>query len=337
MKRYGYLFEQIITFDNLVLAAHKTFGGQKSKAVVARMYFHLETEVLRLQEELSAGTYQPRPYRVFEVREPKPRQICAADVRDRVVQHAICNVLGPIFERGMIRDTYACRKDKGSHAAIRRAQELTRRFEYFLQCDVRKYFASVDHVVLKTLLRRKLKDPQVLALLDQIIAHPLPDSAAGKGIPIGNLTSQYFANLYLGELDHFIKERLRVKGYVRYMDDFLIFGNDKPMLHETLAAVRDFLHCQLRLELKENAVLVAPVAQGISFLGFRVFPSLLKMQGRKWTRFRREVRKREAAFLKGAISEEELAQSVSSMIGHLLHADTLSARRQFFAASMSLG
>jgi hypothetical protein len=109
------------------------------------------------------------------------------------------------------------------------------------------------------------------------------------------------------------------------------------MLHETLAAVRDFLHCQLRLELKENAVLVAPVAQGISFLGFRVFPSLLKMQGRKWTRFRREVRKREAAFLKGAISEEELAQSVSSMIGHLLHADTLSARRQFFAASMSLG
>jgi retron-type reverse transcriptase len=337
MKRYGHLFEQIVTFDNLVLAAHKTFRGQKSKVAVARMCFHLETEVLGLQEELVAGTYQPRPYHVFEVREPKPRQICAADVRDRIVHHAICNVLDPVFERGMISDTYACRRDKGSHAAIRRAQEMARRFDYFLQCDVRKYFASVDHTVLQALLRRKLKDPRLLALLDQIIDHPLPGSAPGKGIPIGNLTSQYFANLYLGEMDHFIKERRRIKGYVRYMDDFLIFGNDKPMLHETLAAVRDFLHCRLQLELKENAVIIAPVSQGISFLGFRIFPGLIKMQGRKWARFRREVRKREAAFLAGAMSEAELAQSVSSMIGHLIHADTLAARRKFFAESMSLG
>jgi retron-type reverse transcriptase len=202
MKRYGHLFEQVVTFENLCLAAEKAFRGKKDKQRVATFYFHQETEVLRLQEELCSGTYQMRPYRVFEVREPKPRKICAADFRDRVVHHAICNVLDPIFEASSIYDTYACRRDKGSYAAVRRAHEFARRGRYYLKCDVRKYFESVDHAVLKALLRRKIKDETLLALLDRIIDHPIPDAVPGKGIPIGNLTSQYFANLYLGELDH---------------------------------------------------------------------------------------------------------------------------------------
>jgi RNA-directed DNA polymerase len=340
MKRYGYLFEQIVSFGNLARAADKTMRGQKSKPAVARLNFNLEAEILRLQEELVSGTYQPRPYRAFEIREPKPRQICAADVRDRVVHHAICNILEPIFERQMVSDTYACRSGKGSHAAVARAQHFARRSAYYLKCDVRRYFASIDHGVLKELLRRKLKDARVLTLLDKIIDHPLPAAASigfGKGMPIGNLTSQHFANVYLSEMDHFIRERLRLAGYVRYMDDFLIFGQQKAALHETLAAVRHFLHQRLRLEIKEEAVVLAPVSQGIPFLGFRIFPGLVKLSGKKWARFRNKVRGREMDYLAGKINEDVLAGSVSAMIGHLLHADTLAARRKFFATSLNLG
>jgi len=337
MKRHGYLFESVVSFDNLLRASEKALRGQKKKPTAARFFFNLEGELLQLQEELIEGTYQPLPYYVFEIFEPKRRQICAADLRDRVVHHAICNLLEPIFERRAIGDSFACRKGKGAHAAVARAQQLARRFDYYLQCDVSKYFASVDHEVLKRLLRRILKDERLLQLLDRIIDQPLPGSALGKGMPIGSLTSQHFANLYLGELDHFVKERLRVKGYLRYMDDFLNFGHEKSVLHETLAAEREFAREELRLELKESAIVVAPVTEGISFLGFRIFPGMVRLKPDKWARFRRRVREREAAYIVGEIDEDELARTVSSMVGHILHADTLEARRNFFAGSMSLG
>jgi hypothetical protein len=337
MKRHGYLFERVASFDNLLLASEKALRGQKRKPAAARFFFNLEGELLQLQEELIEGTYQPLPYYVFEIFEPKRRQICAADLRDRVVHHAICNLIEPIFERRAIGDSFACRKGKGAHAAVARAQQLARRFDYFLQCDVSKYFASVDHEVLKRLLRRILKDERLLQLLDVIIDQPLPGSAPGKGMPIGSLTSQHFANLYLGELDHFVKERLRIKGYLRYMDDFLTFGDEKSALHETLAAEREFAREELRLELKESAIVIAPVTEGISFLGFRIFPGMVRLSRDKWARFRRRVREREAAYIAGEIDEDELARTVSSMVGHILRADTLEARRNFFAGSMSLG
>lgn len=337
MKRYGHLFEQVVAFDNLLLAARKARRGKQDRTSVAHFFFHLETELLALQDELRSGSYRMRPYRTFVIYEPKRRQICAADFRDRVVQHAVCNVLDPIFEAGLIHDTYACRRGKGTHAAVTRVQSFARRLPYVLTCDVRKYFESIDHAVLKALLRRKIKDKALLALLDHIIDHPIPGGVPGKGLPIGSLTSQYFANLYLGELDHLLKERLHLKGYVRYMDDFLVFADDKPWLHETLAVIRAFLRHTLLLDLKHEVVGVAPVTHGIVFLGFRIFPSLIKLEGKKWTRFRRMVRKREAQYLCGMIDEEALARSVGSMIGHVLHADTLSARRRFFANSLSLG
>lgn len=338
MKRFGNLFEKVVTFDNLLLAANKTLrGGQKRKPAAARFYYDLEPELLRLQEELESGSWQPRPYRVFTICEPKPRQICASELRDRVTHHAICNVLDPIFERRMIYDSYACRVGKGTHAAVRRAQRFARRSGYYLQCDIRKYFASIEHEALKALLRRILKDKRLLELLDRIIEHSPPGAAPGRGLPIGNLTSQYFANLYLGELDHFVKERLRVAGYVRYMDDWLVFGDEKPALHEALAAIRVFLDERLKLELKEEAVRIAPVTEGISFLGFRVYPGTIRVCREKWSRFKLIVREQEEAYLAGEIDEEELARSVASMIGHVLHADTLVARRRFFDESLSLG
>jgi len=332
MKRHGYLFDRIVAFDNLVEAARKAFRGQKDRPAVALMYFNLETELWQLQEELMTGAYRPRPYHVFEIREPKQRQICAAHIRDRVAHHAICNLLGPIFERRMISDSFACRPGKGTHAAVKRAQVMAQRHGYYLQCDIRKYFPSISHEVLKAMLRRQVKDARVLELLDLIIDHPLPTATEpGRGLPIGNLTSQYFANLYLGELDHFVKERLRVKGYLRYMDDFLLYGPDKRSLREALQSVREFAAEKLRLELKEEATVIAPVSQGTSFLGFRVFPRLVSLTGEKWRRFRHRVRKLEEDFSEGLIAEEELARSVSSMLGHIRHADTLEARRKFFS------
>jgi retron-type reverse transcriptase len=337
MKRFGNLFEKVVTFDNLLLAANKTLRGQKHKPAAARFFYDLEPELLHLQEELESGSWKPRPYRVFTICEPKPRQICASDLRDRVVHHAICNVLDPIFERRMIHDSYACRVGKGSHAAVERARRFARRAGYYLQCDVKKYFASIEHDALKTLLRRILKDKRLLELLDRIIEHSPPGTEPGRGLPIGNLTSQYFANIYLGELDHFVKEQLRIAGYLRYMDDWLIFGDDKAALHEALASVRDFLDERLKLELKEEGIRIAPVTVGISFLGFRIYPGTIRVCRERWSRFKLIVREQEDAYLAGEIDEEELARSVASMIGHILHADTLRARQRFFDGSLNLG
>ena len=254
-----------------------------------------------------------------------------------MVHHGLCGVLDPIFEAGLISDTYACRRGKGTHAAVRRLQEFSRRWAYVLVSDVRRYFETLDHQVLKSLCRRKVKDKALLDLLDRIIDHPLPGGCPGKGVPIGTLTSQYFANRYLGELDHFVKERLRLPGYVRYMDDFAVFSEDKPRLHRTLASIRVFLRETLRLELREERTFVAPLSQGAPFLGFRVFPGLVRLDGRKLARLRRRVRRREADYRWGRIDENALSRSVRGMVGHVAHVDSLQVRRQVFAASLGLG
>lgn len=200
MKRVGLLFERVVAFENLLYATRQAARGKTSQLRVAHFLFHQEKECLRLQTELKQGIWLPSGFRVFEIREPKPRRISAADFQDRVVHHALCNILEPVFERRLIFDTWACRRGKGSHLAVKRAQVFSQRFPYFLKCDIRRYFDNVDHAILKRLLRRLIKDQAVLNLLDRIIDHPLPGASPGKGLPIGNLTSQHFANLYLGEL-----------------------------------------------------------------------------------------------------------------------------------------
>lgn len=337
MRRQGYLFEKVATFDNLLLAAGKALRGRKDRGRVASFYFHMEPELLRLEEELMSGAYVPRPYRSFMVYEPKPRKICAADIRDRVVHHAICNVLDPVFEGFSIHDSYACRKGKGTHRAVRRARALCQDHRYFLKVDVEKFFDSVDHGRLKDLLARKFKDRRLLALLGRIIDHPMPDGTPGKGLPIGNLTSQYFANFYMGYLDHLVKDSLGVRAYLRYMDDMVIFGDDKAVLHQRLAGVRQFLKDRLLLDLKEKATVLAPVSQGIPFLGVRVFPGLIRIQPSGWLRFKRKLREREREYLSGEIDEGAFVQSVQSLVGHIRQADTYHLRRDFFSVSAILG
>lgn len=335
MRRHGDLFEQIVSFGNLERAAGMALRGGK-RINAARFYFHLETELIRLEDELRSGMYQPRPYRVFEIFEPKRRVISAADIRDRVVHHAICRILEPILERRSIADSFACRRGKGSQAAAHRVQYLMRRDGWFLKCDIRHYFASIDHVRLRSLLRRIIKDRRLLELLDRIIDAPLPGAPPGRGLPIGNLTSQHFANLYLGELDHFIKERLRVKGYVRYMDDFILFGAGPELLQERYDRIRQFLAEDLGLELKERATILAPVHAGVPFLGLRISRGRIGLQHRKWHRFRRRFLVLEKQYLKGRISEVDLIRSTMSMFGQIAHADTISARRQLISQSRCL-
>jgi len=265
------------------------------------------------------------------VRDPKRREICAASFRDRVARHAVCDVLELHFERRAISDSYACRRGKRTHAAIARAQRLARRYPFFLKCDVPRFFASVDHEVLRSLLARLFKEPMLPGLLERIIDHGPPGAAPGKGLPIGNLTSQHFANLYLGELDHY--DRLGVRGYLRYMDDLLLFAEDKPTLHRWLAEIRAFLAARLQLALKEEATRLAPVSEGIPFLGFRVYPNLTRLNQRTRRRFRRQVHQLERAHVLGLIDTDELCSRAASLFAH---ADSATFGTSWSAGSTSL-
>jgi len=333
MKRIGHVLERVCDFRSLEQAAYRAFRANRDNADALRFMHGLEPELLELQRELVAGAYRTGPYHTFTIWEPKERGIAAAPFRDRVVHHSVCAVLEPLFERRYIHDSYACRKDKGSHRALARGRLFARRNRYFLKCDVRKYFESIDHVLLKAMLDRLFKDARFLRLIHLIVDHNAPHNAPGKGVPIGNLTSQHFANLYLDRLDHCVKEDLRIRAYVRYMDDFLCFGADKKELHRVRAQVRAFLWERLALELKEEKCYVAPVTQGIPFLGFRVFPGTVRLSRPSLVRCRRKLKRRERAFEGGHISEEMLVQSVGSLLAHIAHANTMALRRTWFAAN----
>ncbi len=333
MKRVGHVFEQVYAFHSLERAAYRALRANRENGDALRFMYDLEPEILQLQRELESGAYRPGPYHTFTIWEPKERHIAAAPFRDRVVHHSVCAVLEPVFERRYIHDSYACRKDKGSHRAIARALRFARGNRYFLKCDVRKDFESIDHGVLKGILARLFKDARFLDLLGLIVDHNAPHNAPGKGVPIGNLTSQHFANLYLDQLDHFVKEELRVKRYVRYMDDFLCFADCKSELHGVHGEVLEFLRKRLHLELKENKCYVAPVTQGIPFLGMRIFPGTVRLSRPSLVRCRRKVKRREQAFAESRITEEKLIQSAGSLIAHISHANTMALRRTWFAAN----
>lgn len=330
MKRYGNLFDKIIEIQNLYMAAKKSFCGKKFKYSAAPFYFNLENEILKMQRRLDDESYYPSPYKVFKIFEPKERRICCAEFYDRVVHHAIMNVLEPIFEKRLINETYACRVGKGTHVALKKSQYLVRKYNYYLKCDIRKCFESIDHQALKSLLRRIFKDKKLINLLDKIISHQPPYTEAGKGLPIGNLTSQHLANIYLGEMDLFIKHKLKCKGYIRYMDDFILFSNNKKELGVFLTEIRKFLNGMLKLELKEKVVRVSPVSEGLPFLGYRVFRGLIRLQRTNLVRFRRKIVKLEKSYRKGKITEEDLTDSMRSVIAHISHGNTKNLRSTVF-------
>jgi RNA-directed DNA polymerase len=342
MKTYGGLHPQICSFENLWEAACRAQRGKRFQQSVAWFNFHRERELFRLQEELLKQTYRPGAYYEFTIYEPKKRLISAAPYRDRVVHHALCNVIEPIFERTFIFDSYACRVGKGTHRAVDRFTQFCRRHRYVLKADISKYFPSIDHAVLKGLIRRKIRDPQALWLIDLIIDSSNPQEPVTAyfpgddlftfverrhGIPIGNLTSQFFANVYLNPLDHFVKEQLHCKCYIRYCDDFVVFADDKYWLHEVKAQIEEYLTL-LRLKLHPRKCQVLPVKDGTDFLGYRIFSKHRRVRRDSIIRFRRRMRRLQGAYARGEIPLSHIRQSIQSWLGHLSHADSYGLRKQ---------
>jgi len=347
MKRAGNLWSTLISWSNLLQAALSAAQGKRRRPDVAVFLLDLEPNLIRLQADLREGAYKPGEYRTFLIREPKPRQISAAPFRDRVVHHALTQIIGPLWERRFSAHSYACRPGLGTHMALDAAAQACRRFPYVLQCDIRRYFASIDHQILKAHLARAIKCRPTLALAAAIIdgsneQQSTPIYFPGDtlftpferphGLPLGNQTSQFFANVYLNRLDHFIERTLQPGAYMRYVDDFLLFGDDKATMAGWKARIEEFL-LQERLTLHPGKSRIYRCADGISFLGWRIFPDHQRLLRGNVVRFRRRLKAMIRKYNEGKITWDELHQSVQSWIAHASHGDTWKLREQIFDAN----
>jgi len=344
MKRIGGLWEAMLAWENLLLAYRKAKRGKRRRPDVAQFGCDLEVELLALQQQLRDGSYQPGAYRQFTVYERKPRVISVAPFRDRVVHHAVMNVIEPPLDKRFIDDCYACRQGKGVHKAVDRYQRYATRYAYVLKLDICRYFPSIDHAILLSHLQRRIKDPQVLALLETIIGHsPEPDGPLDyflgddlltplerrKGLPIGNLTSQFFANLYLDDFDHWLKETLRVPAYLRYVDDFYLLDNNKARLWDACAQIGQKL-AELRLRLHPRKRQVCRTADWVDVLGYLIKPHQRRLRNDNGLRFRRKLHRLAAAYAQGRVNFSDINPSVQSWIGHARHADTEGLRKTLF-------
>ncbi len=336
MKRYGGLWQKLVSWENLVLAARRAQRNKRDRASVQAFNFAQEEQLLRLQRELAGQSYRPGGFTSHWITQPKPRMISVAPYRDRVVHHALMNVLEPILDRHFHPDSYACRKNKGTLAAADRLQSLMRGHRYALQCDVRKFFPSIDHEILKGVFRRLVKDRRVLWLMDLIVdgsneqGGPLhwfagddlfSPSERRRGLPIGNLTSQWFANWMLNDLDHYVTSRLGIGAYVRYCDDFILLHNDRMALKDSLDRIREHLD-RRRLPLHERKVFVRPVRTGLTFVGYRLWPTHRLLRKDNVHKFRRRVRWMKRAYAQRLIQWEDIKPRLASWIGHARHADS---------------
>lgn len=312
MKRVGNLFEQIISHDNLRLADTKARRGKLRSYGVLHHDKNREANIQRLHEMLRDKTYRTSDYEVFKIFDPKEREIYRLPYfPDRIVHHAIMNIMEPIWVSIFTADTYACIKERGIHAAMQGVKKALKDEENTVNClkiDIRKYYPSIDHEILKVILRRKIKCADTLELLDHII-----DSA--KGVPIGNYLSQYFANLYLAYFDHWIKEEIGIKYYFRYADDMVFFHSDKAYLQDLLIDVNGYLNRELNLVLKANFQVFPVDKRGVDFIGyvFRHTHILLRKGIKK--NFCRAV----AKLNKRQVSEAEYKQVLCSWMGWAKH------------------
>ena len=341
MKRLGGVWVRVTAFDNLYQAYLRARRGKRDRPAVRDFEFALEAELLQLQAELSDGGYRPGGYRLFQIYDRKPRLIAAAPFRDRVAHHAVMGVIEPTLDRRFIHDSYACRVGKGVHAAVRRYQQWARTHAYVLKLDVSRYFPSIDHGLLKAKLRRRIKDVGVLNLLDRMIdsapsgfappvAGPSDDLVdlmqRGRGLPIGNLTSQFFGNLYLNDLDHYLKQACGVRAYLRYVDDLVLLHDDKNQLWRWRDAIAEFLLTE-RLMLHPRKTQVQPVGLGLNLLGYRVWPWRVRLQRDSGYRYRKRLRGLARGYALGRVDLEDVRASVAAWLGHVNHAESLGLRR----------
>ena len=339
------LFGGIASFPALHAAARRAAAGKSNKPGAAAFLANLEKEVLRLERELLDGTWRPGGYVTIEVRDPKHRIVSAAPFRDRVVHHALCAVVEPLFERGFVFDSFANRRDKGTHRAVARYERFRDRHAHVLRCDIWRYFPSIDHEVLKRDLRRRVACARTLALIDAVIDGSNPQEPVNRyfagdtlfspferrrGLPIGNLTSQFFANVYLDGLDHYVKEVLRAPGYVRYVDDFALFHDDPRVLEGWRAALAGYL-ARRRLALHPVKTWIATTFDSAEFLGYVLLPGgRRRLPEANVRRLRNRLRGLRDRWCAGTADPSEVRAKVEAWIAHAAHADTWRLRQAIF-------
>jgi len=316
--------------------------GKRGKPNVAAFEFRAADRLLEIQSALASGEWRPGRYVDFFIHSPKTRRISAAPFADRVVHHALCNIISPPLERAFLWDSYANRDGKGTHRAVDRLQSFARRYRYALRLDVVKHFPSIDHAILLRILESTIADCKIIDLVAQIIASgdrileqeyemvffPGDDLFAvcrPRGLPIGNLTSQFWSNCYLNPLDHFIKRRLRCPAYLRYVDDMALFSDSEQQLWEAKAAVAQYLET-LRLTVHAGSAQVQPTSSGVPWLGFVVYPDHRRVKGRKVVEATRRLEDRFEEWRKGLISFAEFDASVKGWINHVRYADSWGLR-----------
>ena len=321
MKSYGDLWRRVVSEDNLLEAWENFRKNHSTKRPTLRFGASLEANIARIGEQLRAGTWEPSAYHQFKVYEPKPRVISCVPVGDRVVHHALMNVCAPLMERRFIVRSFACRKGYGSHMACVWARRMARKWPYFAKLDVRKYFENIDHEILMGVFSKMFRERELVAVMRKIVEKPIPNMQAvgcdgRRGLPIGNLTSQWLANLYLDGLDHYAVEELRLGSrYMRYMDDIVVFASGAEEAWDAHYRIREWLWENRRLVLKDEATRVCPVRCGVPFLGLRIWPDGWRLKPSRLRRTWRSVRLHYEAFMRGEIDEDRLQNVLRSMNG----------------------
>ncbi len=326
------VYSRLSSWENLLLAFRKASKGKRGQANVATFEHRLEENLIQLQHELRVHLYRPAAYTNFFIHEPKRRLISASAFRDRVVHHALCNVIESVFEPTFIADSYANRAGKGTHRAIRRCQQFVDRYPFVLQCDIRQFFPSIDHQVLGRALVTRISDPDVLDLIQLVLACGqnvlsdeydmvyFPDDNLfsinrPRGLPIGNLTSQFWANVYLNQFDHFVKRELGCRAYLRYVDDFLLFARHKAELWAWKYRLEERL-MRFRLVIHPGGH-PRPVTEGIGFLGFVLFPGRRRLKRRKGINYQRRLKALLAAYSAGDVPGFQVAASLRGWLNHV--------------------
>ncbi|MBQ9430188.1 MAG: RNA-dependent DNA polymerase [Kiritimatiellae bacterium] len=327
MRSYGGIWVKIVSEENLRKAWRRVRRGHAPSVAVQEFEACLDVNLACLRDKLINGRYRPSDYRQFRIFDPKPRTISCAPVADRVVHHALCGVIAPLIERSFVPVSFACRKGYGAHAACALVRRYAGQAKYFCKMDIRKYFDSIGHEWLLGVLLPKFRETSVKNLIELIVRHPVPGLSTGRGLPIGNLTSQWFANAYLDAFDHLaicgmgaIVARRGFTApssvpYVRYMDDFVFFADSKAMAWHLHDEAKRWLEEERGLEVKDGATVVAPVSDGVPFLGLRIWPNCWRLKRVRFIRTRRTYAQRVRQFENGMLNEKRFAQCVASSDG----------------------
>jgi len=330
MKIYRNLFTSMVSTENLLKAWDEFKKEKRGKIDVQIFELRLEDNLFRLHRDLVNKRYRHGPYTSFYVRDPKVRRIHKAEVRDRVVHHMIFQTLNHIFEPTFISDSYSARINKGTHRGVNRLMTFMRKVEqtrgrcFVLKCDIKKFFPTLDHNVLLDIINRRIKDPDVLWLVRLVVksfSSEFSRIKEPKGVPIGNLTSQIFANIYMNELDQFVKHNLHVNYYIRYTDDFVVAHHDRHYLIEIKEKIEEFLKTKLKLSTHPNKIAIRKYTQGIDFLGYVALPKARVLRTATKRRLFKKLKERVRQFKTDKITETILMQSFNSYLGVLGHAD----------------